>query len=383
MNNFSFHNPTQVLFGKDTIPQIGEELAKRGHKKVLLLAGGGSIKQNGVYEHTVKSLEAAGIARAECWGVQANPILSKVQEAIALCREEGVDAVLAVGGGSVLDSAKSVACGFYMNDVWAGFEKTEAITRALPLFTILTLSATGSEMNMFAVLTKPEEHKKWAIAHPSLYPVLSIVDPSVQTSLPWRQTVCGGVDSLSHIMEFYFIGKPGDTTVAVNTSVSRTIIRSVDELQRSPGDYEARANLAWGSTLALNGISGCGLNFGEWSTHMLEHAVSAHHPNVAHAEGLAVLFPAWIEYCQSANPETFAHWAEALWSSQSVEEGIAAFRDRLRQWEAPISLGDLGVKREEIPAIAETAMLTQPLGSLRPLSHQDVVNILEIAAAAA
>lgn len=380
MNNFSFHNPTQVLFGRGTISQIGEEVAKHGHKKVLLLAGGGSIKQNGVYAQTVQSLEAAGVARVECWGVQANPVLSKVREAIALCRAEGVDAVLAVGGGSVLDSAKSVACGVYMNDVWAAYEKTEPITSALPLYTILTLSATGSEMNMFAVLTKPEERKKWAIGHPLLYPVLSIVDPSVQESLPWRQTVCGGVDSLSHIMEFYFIGKPTDTTVAVNTAVSRTIIESVDQLQRDPADYDARASLAWGSTLALNGISGCGLNFGEWSTHMLEHAVSAHHPNVAHAEGLAVLFPAWIEYCEAANPETFAHWAKAVWDSNSVEEGIGAFRDRLRQWEAPVSLADLGVKREEIPAIADTAMLTQPLGSLRPLSREDVVNILEIAA---
>ncbi|MCW5965265.1 MAG: iron-containing alcohol dehydrogenase [Bryobacterales bacterium] len=380
MNNFSFHNPTQILFGKGTIPQIGEEIARRGEKKVLLLAGSGSIKQNGVYDQTVQSLEAAGIARVECWGVQANPVLSKVREAIDLCRAEGVDAVLAVGGGSVLDSAKAVACGFYLNDVWAAYEKTEAITKALPLYTILTLSATGSEMNMFSVLTKPEEHKKWAIGHPSLYPVLSIVDPAVQTSLPWRQTVCGGVDSLSHIMEFYFIGKPTDTTVAVNTAVSRTIIEAVDQLQREPGDYDSRASLAWGSTLALNGISGCGLNFGEWSTHQLEHAVSAHHPDVAHAEGLAVLFPAWIEYCEAANPDTFAHWAQAVWDSNGVADGIDAFRDRLRQWEAPVSLADLGVKREEIPAIADTAMLTQPLGSLRPLSREDVVNILEIAA---
>jgi len=379
MNNFSFQNPTQILFGSGTISQIGGEMAKRGQKKVLLLAGGGSIKHNGVYEQAVRSLEAAGIARVECWGVQANPVLSKVQEAIDLCRAEGVDAVLAVGGGSVLDSAKSVACGFYLHDVWAAFEKKEAITRALPLYTILTLSATGSEMNMFAVLTRPEEHKKWAIGHPSLYPVLSIVDPAVQTSLPWRQTVCGGVDSLSHIMEFYFIGKPEDTTVSVNTAVSRTIVHAVDTLQREPDDYAARANLAWSSTLALNGISGCGLDFGEWSTHMLEHAVSAHHPHVAHAEGLAVLFPAWIEYCESANPDTFAHWAKSVWDSDSVADGIGAFRDRLRQWEAPVSLADIGVNRKDIPAIANTAMLTQPLGSLRPLTHEDVVNILEMA----
>lgn len=379
MNNFSFHNPTQLVFGRGTLSQIGEEISARGHKKVLLLAGGGSIKQNGVYEQAVVSLESAGVERAECWGVQANPVLSKVQEAIALCKAEGVDAILAVGGGSVVDSAKAIACGVYLNDVWNAFEQKEEITQALPLFTILTLSATGSEMNKFAVLTKPEENKKWAIGHPLLYPVLSIVDPSVQTSLPWRQTVCGGVDSLSHIMEFYFIGKPSDTTVAVNTAISRTIVNAVDILQIRPDDYESRANLAWGSTLALNGISGCGLDSGEWSTHMLEHAVSAHHPQVAHAEGLAVLFPAWIEYCQDANPETFEHWAKAVWDADSVEAAISAFRDRLRQWEAPVSLADLGVQPDEIPAIADTALLKRPMGSLRPLERQDVIHILEIA----
>jgi alcohol dehydrogenase len=382
MNNFRFQNPTQVLFGQGTIPQIGEELARRGHKKVLLLAGGGSIRENGVYEQTVASLEKEGIARVECWGVQANPVLGKVREAIDLCKREGVDAVLAVGGGSVLDSAKAIACGVYLNDVWNAFEKKEEIKKALPLFTVLTLSATGSEMNMFAVLTKPDERKKWAIGHPSLYPVVSIVDPSVQTSLPWRQTVCGGVDSLSHIMEFYFLGKPADTTIAVNTAVSRSIVHAVDTLQCSPKDYEARANLAWGSTLALNGISGCGLDYGEWSTHMLEHAVSAHHPEVAHAEGLAVLFPAWIEHCHGANLTTFEHWARSIWDADSVENGVAALRDRLRQWEAPVCLGDLGIGPDEIPAIADTAMLTQPMGSLMPLTRDDVVEILNLAACA-
>lgn len=382
MNPFQFHNPTQIVFGAGTIPQIGDEIARRGPRKVLLLAGGGSIRENGVYAQTVASLDAAGIARVECWGVQPNPTIAKVYEAITLCRAEKVDAILAVGGGSVLDSAKAVACGVYMNDVWNAFEQKEAITKALPLFTILTLSATGSEMNMFAVVTKPEENKKWAIGHPSLYPVLSIVDPTVQNSLPWRQTVCGGVDSLSHIMEFYFLGKPHDSTIAINTALSRTLIAAVDRLQQNPADTDARGNLAWCSTMALNGVSGCGLDGGEWSTHMLEHAVSAHHPNVAHAEGLAVLFPAWIEYTQSANPAQYAHWAKAIWDADSVEAGVAAFRSRLRQWKAPVSLGDLGIDAAEIPAIADTAMLKTPIGSMRPLDRQDVVEILKLAAAA-
>lgn len=380
MNNFIFQNPTQILFGKGTIPQIGKEMASRGQKKVLLLAGGGSIRENGVYEQTVESLQEAGIAFVECWGVQANPVIQKVYEAVALCKAEEVDAVLAVGGGSVLDSAKAVACGVYLKDAWNAFEKTEPVTKALPLYTILTLSATGSEMNGYAVITRPEEHKKWAIGSSLLYPVVSIVDPTVQITLPWRQTVCGGVDALSHIMEFYFIGHPSDSTLALNTALSRNIVEAVDHLQVNPNDYQARANLAWGSTLALNGISGIGLNGGEWSTHTLEHAVSAHHPEVAHAEGLAVLFPAWIEYCQSANPDTFAHWARAVWDSESVEEGVAAFRDRLRQWEAPVTLGDLGIQKEEIPQLADTAMLLAPIGTLRPLEREDVVNILELAA---
>jgi len=380
MYNFSFQNPTQVLFGQGTIAEIGKQIAARGQRKVLLLAGGGSIRQNGVYAQATQSLNEAGIAFVECWGVQANPVIEKVYEAIDICKREGVDAILAIGGGSVLDSAKAIAAGIYLKDAWNAFERTEAVEKALPLYTILTLSATGSEMNGFAVITKLHERKKWAIGSPLLYPVLSIVDPSVQVSLPWRQTVCGGVDSLSHIMEFYFVGNPADSTLAINTAISRNIVDAVDRLQVKGDDYQSRANLAWGSTMALNGMSGIGLDGGDWSTHMLEHALSAHHPNVAHAEGLAVLFPAWIEYCQSGNQDTFAHWAQAVWDSDSVEDGIAAYRDRLRQWEAPVSLSDLGIDRSEIPAIADTAMMLAPLGKVRPLTREDIVNILELAA---
>ncbi|HQP26541.1 MAG TPA: iron-containing alcohol dehydrogenase, partial [Candidatus Syntrophosphaera sp.] len=194
------HNPTRVHFGVGTIERIGPELQSAGVRKCLLAAGGGSIRANGVYEQVSKSLRGNQIDWTEAWGVQANPTLEKVYELIALAKTEQVDAILAVGGGSVIDSAKATAAGFYLRDVWNAFTGVERIKQALPVFTVLTLSATGSEMNGNAVITHTEEQKKWSIGSPLLYPRVSIIDPSVQSSLPWRQTVNGALDATAHIL---------------------------------------------------------------------------------------------------------------------------------------------------------------------------------------
>jgi alcohol dehydrogenase YqhD (iron-dependent ADH family) len=213
MENFEFYSPTKVIFGKHTITQIGDEIRNHGCKRVLMIAGGGSIRENGVYDAMVQSLESVGVERVELWGVRPNPVLSTVYAAILKAREHHVDAILAVGGGSVVDCAKAVAGGFYLKDIWEAFENRALIEKALPLFVILTLSATGSEMNAFAVVTREEGNKKWAVGSPLLFPVVSIIDPSVQVFLPWHQTVNGGVDALSHIMEFYFLGSVEETTI--------------------------------------------------------------------------------------------------------------------------------------------------------------------------
>ena len=301
MENFSFHIPTRLEFGRGVFGKVGAELRGAGIKKVLLLAGGGSIRANGVYDEVTKSLREAGVKCVEVWGVKPNPVISKVDEAVGVAKRDKAQAILSVGGGSVLDSAKAAAAGVYLPKAWDAFEGRE-IVKALPIYAVLTLSATGSEMNQFAVVTNADEKKKWAIAAPALFPRVSFLDPAAQASLPWRQTACGAVDALSHIMEYYSVGRRQDTAISVNTALSCAVIRAADTLKETPGDYAARANLAWAATLALNGISGAMLDGGEWSTHTMEHAVSALHPTVAHAEGLGVLFPAWYTLCQLCQP---------------------------------------------------------------------------------
>jgi alcohol dehydrogenase YqhD (iron-dependent ADH family) len=379
MENFEFFSPTRVIFGKGTISRIGDEVSRHGCRRVLMIAGGGSIKGNGVYDRTVQSLKSAGIEIVEFWGVRPNPVLSTVYAAIQMARETQVEAILAVGGGSVVDSAKAVAGGFYLKDIWEAFENKVIIETALPLFVILTLSATGSEMNAFAVVTKEEGNKKWAVGSPVLFPVISIIDPSVQIGLPWPQTVNGGVDALSHIMEFYFLGRVEETTIALDESLMKTIIRTLDRLQADPGDYDNRANLAWAATLALNGVSGAALQEGDWATHMIEHGLSALHPEVAHATGLGILFPAWIQHVEYCNPLQFRRWAERVWETASVEEGLIRMKNTLKRWKAPTALSEVGVKRDEIKSIADNVMLRAPLGKLKSLSRQDVEAILELA----
>jgi alcohol dehydrogenase YqhD (iron-dependent ADH family) len=376
---FAFYNPTKIIFGKGKIAEIGTELAAYGAKKILLIAGNGSIRKNGVYEQVVSSLQSNNLQWSEVWGVQPNPTLTKVNEIISIAKKENTDSILAVGGGSVIDTAKAVAAGFYVANAWNLFEGKDSIRQTLPLFTVLTISATSTEMDPYAVITNEKEKKKWAITSDLLYPVVSIIDPSAQTSLPWNQTVNGAVDGISHIMEFYFLGKAQETTFAINDSLTTTIIKMTDELQKDHCNLTARSNLAWALTLALNGISGAGLLNGDWSVHTIEHAVSAIHPEVAHGAGLAVIFPAWILYMHHYNPETFKRWAKNIWHCNNVPDAVKKMREKYSLWGAPISLTALGIEKEEIPKIAENATQKGPIRSFRPLTKEDVEKILNLA----
>ncbi|MDP8223802.1 MAG: iron-containing alcohol dehydrogenase [Candidatus Lernaella stagnicola] len=380
MNNFTFHNPTKVIFGNDTIRKIGREIAARGLHRVLLLAGGGSIKNNGVYEQVTTSLREAGVSWAEYWGVRPNPVLEDVNAAIRQAREEKVDGLLAVGGGSVIDSTKAVAAGFYLADTWSAFAEYEPLKNALPLFTVLTISATGTEMNPNAVITNAANKQKWALVDPRLFPVTSIIDPAVQRSLPWRQTVNGCVDAMSHIHEFFFLGTAAEDGITrLDESLLATLIAATDALQKDEAAYASRANLAWAATMALNGVAGMALKGGDWSTHGLEHSISAYHPKVAHAEGLAVIFPAWITFQQSENPAQFTRWAQAVWDAATVEEAVAKMKAKHRQWGAPVTLGDLGVGEDEIPVLAANATQRGPLGQLRKIGEPEAKEIFRLA----
>ena len=382
MQNFDFFNPTKLIFGKDTITRIGEEIKLNGHKKVFMIAGGGSIKKNGVYEQVIKSLKDTGIEWVVAWGVRANPVLSKVNEMIEGVKQFGCDSVLSVGGGSVIDSGKSVAAGYYVDNVWKLFESAEPVMEALPHYTVLTISATGTEMNLAAVLTNEVEKKKWAMLGPALYPKVSILDPSVQASLPWNQTVNGAVDALSHIMEYYFVGGLSETTLALNESLSRTIIAMTDRLHDNPGDYESRANLAWAATLAFNGISGAGQGMGDWGVHGIEHSLSALYPDIAHGSGLGVIFPAWISCCSDENPELFKRWAKNIWGADDIKSGIRAMRSKISSWGGSTTLDELGVDENQIGAVAAKTIESGFTGwAVKSMSDNDIRHILNSAMA--
>lgn len=378
MKDFDLHIPTKILFGKGKFKLLGESIRQHGCEKIILIAGGGSIKdKNSAYEDVTRGLENGGIRWSECWGVRPNPTLAKVLECIDLARAEEVDGVLGVGGGSVIDTAKAVAAGVMVDDVWDLFSAKKPVYSALPVFAGLTLSGTGTEMDPFAVITKEDSLHKWNISGPALYPRLSAIDPALQMSLPWKETACGAVDALSHIMEFYFAGVFSETTLSVNEALTRSIVRVTDALKNSPRDYDLRADLAWASTLALNGISGAGQDGGDWATHYIEHAVSAYRPEVAHAEGLGVIFPAWISYVhEKTGDEVFSRWAREVWGVSEVKRGVSALRSKLREWEMPLTLSELGIERDDLGKIASKASEYGQLGYIHTLGEKEIMDIL-------
>lgn len=379
MISYNFYNPTKLVFGENTIEKIGELLSNVGSKKVLMIAGSGSIKKNNVYDITINSLRKNGIEWRECWGVRANPSLAKVREAIAIAKKEKVDAVLAVGGGSVIDTTKIVAAGVYADDIWQVFERKEKIKKALPIFTILTLSATASEMNCSAVISNDEENKKWGTGSPLLYPVASIIQPDVQNTLPWNQTVNGALDAMAHIMEYYFIGTNEETSIAVNEALLKTIIKSVEGLKVDAKDTISRANLAWAITLGLNGISGAGLKGGDWACHDMSHSISWMYPQIAHGGALGVIFPAWMKYVCDSNPQQFKRFAKNVLLTDDIESGIYELKQLLKSWNAATSLRELGVKEEDLRKLAEMTVSRGNIGKLSVLRLADVEKILEFA----
>lgn len=379
MDNFTFHNPTKIIFGKDSISAIGREVAKNNFKKVLLLAGGGSIKKNRVYDQVINSFKETDIELFEYWGVRPNPTLAHAEAVKNFVLENELEAIIAVGGGSVIDEAKAVAAGLYVENIWDLFEGKTRAKKALPLFTILTLSATGTEMNSYAVLSNESELKKWSFGSPHVYPILTIIDPSIQETLPAIQTANGGVDTLSHLMENYFMGTEAEITFGISESIQRTVISEITKLIDNPYDYNARANFSWASTLALNGVTSVAMGGGEWTVHGIEHSLSVLNPKVAHGEGLSVVFPAWISYVYDEKKEHFLRWAKNVWDSNSVEEAISKMKDKFKSWGSPVSLKEIGFEKSDFQSIIDCTLKYGRTGKIKKLDRNDLFNILELA----
>ncbi|WP_448375101.1 iron-containing alcohol dehydrogenase [Fervidobacterium sp.] len=383
MENFVFHNPTKLVFGKGMVEKIGEYLKKDGIKKVLLLYGSGSIKKNGVYEKVLRSLIENGIEKVEVSGVRPNPVLSKVHEAISVAREHHVEAILAVGGGSVVDSAKAVAAGFYYEgDIWDAFIGKYNVKKALPLYVILTMSATGTEMNGNGVVTNDKTQEKFYFSSKHVYPVVSIVDPTTQYSLPANQVVYGAIDAISHVMEYYFDVARSDLIDRIDEGIIKTLIETTEIILKEPEDYEARANFCLATTLALNGLTGLGTTGGDWSSHELEHAISALNPEVAHGAGLAVVFPAWMVYVKNKISDKLVSFGKNILGMNgevSPEEVIRNLKSWYKKIGAPITLKELGFEKSDIDKLTAIANKHAPFGTVIEVKEEDIKKIYEIA----
>lgn len=383
MRDFVFNSPTKVLFGKGQVDNVGREtLAVAG--KVLLLHGGGSVKRTGLHERVTARLRESGVGFTELAGVKPNPDIDIVRQGVSICRAEVLPMVLAVGGGSVADTAKAIAAGvFYEGDSWDFFDKKAHPSVALPVGVVLTLSATGSEANGNTVLSNAKTKEKRPIYSPLLYPRFSILDPELTFTVPADQTAYGSADILSHVYEQYFHHEK-DTSIQDGfcETVMRAVIENAPIAIERPTDYSARAALMWASTLALNGLLGAGAG-GDWASHMLEHELSAHY-GIAHGAGLAVVFPAWMTHVYKANPARFRRFAEKVWDvdtkgmtdDQAALAGIGAVKDFYRDTlKIGVTMKDYGIDGTKIETMAASAMKFRQLGSFVQLTREDLVDI--------
>ena len=356
MFDFTFHNPTKIIFGRNKESLIGPELAAAGVRKVLFVYGQKSIKQSGLYDRVVASLRASKIDFAECNGVVPNPVLNHTRQGIALARSAQVDAILAVGGGSVLDEAKSIAVGATVaDDIWHYFTGKEVVS-ALPVYTVLTLAATGSEMNGNAVITNEETRQKYSISSSHVYPRVSILNPALTFTVSPAYTAYGAVDAIAHVIEAYFTKAP-DMTILQDRLVEvviRTMIDTTNIILQEPENYDARAQYMWTATLALNGLTPAGVGPHSFPNHMIEHSLSAIY-NIVHGAGLAVVIPAWMKWYAPRNPKQFARFADRIFGLADGEAGIAALEQWFVRIGAPTRLEDVGIPVDDIGMIAGNA----------------------------
>ena len=385
MRNFTFQNETKIEFGKESYKKLPEQFKKDGIDKILMVYGRNSIKKIGLYDTLIKDLKDAGIEVIEISGVQPNPRLSLVKEGLEKFKNEKCQAILAVGGGSVIDTSKAISAGyFYDGDIWDLFAKKAPVKEGLPIYTILTLSATGSEMNGNAVITNEKTNQKWDISSKALFPVVSYIPPELQFSLPKSQTINGGVDAISHVMEFYFDTTPRtEIQDALAEGIIKTVIKATETLIEDPEDYQCRAALAWGATLALNGLLATGKQGGDWSSHMIEHALSAK-TDVAHGKGLAIVFPAFLEFSKSKIMEKLDRFAEKIFGIDTGNKGydsdlaIKALKDWYKKIGQPVKLNQIGVEENQIEEIAENAAQISPFGQIQDMNKKEILEVLKI-----
>ncbi|UOQ94216.1 iron-containing alcohol dehydrogenase [Halobacillus shinanisalinarum] len=386
MDAFTFHNPTKLIFGKNQVEQLLEQLPE-GVTNVLIVYGGGSIKKNGLYDSVIKELSKANVTVHELSGVDPNPKLSTVREGINLCKEENIDFLLAVGGGSVIDCTKTIAAGAkYEGDAWDLVTRKATPDGALPFGTVLTLAATGSEMNAGSVITNWETNEKYGWGYPPYtFPMFSILDPQNTLTVPLDQTIYGIVDMMSHLFEQYFHNlTQSPVQDEMVEGVLRTVIHTAPKLLDDLESYEHRETILYAGTIALNGMLQMGYR-GDWASHNIEHAISAVY-DIPHAGGLAILFPNWMKHNLEVNEDRFVRMAVKVFavdpagksSREIAEEGVEALRSFWTSIGAPKSLADYDIDDQKFDMIVDRAMKRGAFGNFSKLEGQDVQKILEM-----
>lgn len=385
MNSFTFYNPVKIYFGVGAASNLHQELKKYG-ENVLLIYGGGSIKRNGIYDEIWKILKEENKSITELSDVMVNPRTTKVDEGVKLAKAYNVDLILAVGGGSVIDCAKAIATVACMDDAsnyWERlFVNKEKTYKAIPIGCVVTLPATGSEMNTDCVITNWEEQLKYSYSSETQYPRFSILDPQYTFTMPKKQIVYGSIDILSHIFEIYF-SNPNTNNVSddLAESLMRNVMQNLELALENPLDLTARSNLMWDATMALNGIISAGKEE-DWMAHKIEHALSAFY-DIPHGAGLAIVHPAYLKYICKAHPEKFVHYAVRVMgchmsgktNEELAMEGLEKTITFFKKVGAPTRLRQMEVPEDALEEVAKKTLLIK--ASFSELTKEDVLEILK------
>ncbi len=391
MQNFNYYAPTRVVFGKGTENEVGKLIKEQNCKKVLVHYGGGSVIRSGLLDRVYTSLGAEGIAYTTLGGVVPNPRLSKVREGIELCQREGVDFILAVGGGSVIDSSKAIGYGLTNEgDVWDFYAKKRTASACLPIGTILTISAAGSEMSDSSVITNEDGWIKRGYSSNYCRCKFAILNPELTYTLPDYQTQSGCVDIMMHTMERYLNHSTNmEMTDGISEALIRTVMKNSRILKQDPTNYEARAEVMWAGSLSHNGLTGCGTDGGDWASHQLEHELGGMF-DVAHGAGLAAVWGSWARYVYKDRADRFAKLAENVLMvphddnlEKTALAGIEAMEDYYRSVDMPTSLRELGIEptEEQIQELADKCSFqnTRTIGKVKVLNREDIAKIYRMA----
>lgn len=387
MENFNYYIPTEIFFGKNQIEKLGKNIKKYG-SKVLLCYGGGSIKKIGLYDKVIEILKENDLEYFELGGIEPNPRIESVREGIKICRENNIDFILPVGGGSTIDCAKVIGAGYYYEgDPWDLLIKKGRVSNCLPIGTILTLSATGSEMDAGAVISNLETKEKYSVGHRTMLPKFSILDPTYTFTVSKYQTASGVADIMSHTFETYF---ENTKTAFISDRIAEGILKTCIKYGRiafdEPDNYEARANLMWASSLAINGLIDCGRDT-NWSVHPIEHELSAYY-DITHGVGLAILTPNWMEYVlDDENLWKYVEYGVNVWDiDSSLDEreiaklAIEKTREFFTSLEIPSTLGEIGIDSTNVENMAGDLIeyVKGKVGNFKELDYEDIVNIYKM-----